>query len=62
MPDITMCPEGPCPWRMNCYRYRATPSFWQAYFTDQPYDNIKRECIHFDKILSADLIARERKN
>jgi hypothetical protein len=38
MPDISMCPGGSCPLRLNCHRYTATPDeLLQSYFTEAPY-------------------------
>lgn len=31
MPDITMCVNIECPFRKQCYRYRAIPSDFQSY-------------------------------
>lgn len=36
MPDITMCLDKKCPKRAKCYRYKATPSVWQSYFSESP--------------------------
>jgi len=30
MPDITMCVNGMCEFRNECYRYRAVPDYWQS--------------------------------
>jgi len=30
MPDITMCINGTCEVRNECYRYRAIPDYWQS--------------------------------
>lgn len=36
MPDITMCMNIECPFREQCYRYRAIPSDFQSYADFQP--------------------------
>jgi hypothetical protein len=51
MPDISMCRNKECPLRSKCYRFLATPSFWQAYIDAKP---ITKEdgtvvCEHFYK-------------
>ena len=30
MPDITLCVNGTCEIRNECYRYRAVPDYWQS--------------------------------
>ena len=35
MPDISMCRNESCPLKEGCYRYTATPSFWQSYSSFQ---------------------------
>ncbi len=46
MPDITMCKGDGCDLRVNCHRYRATPTpHWQAYFVTPPISN--GDCDHF---------------
>jgi hypothetical protein len=48
MADITMCEGTECPLKESCYRYRATPNeYWQAYFTEVPYNREKQECEHY---------------
>ena len=38
MPDISMCPGGSCPLRLNCHRYTTKPDeLAQSYFQDAPY-------------------------
>lgn len=51
-PDITMClggrtAEKTCPLREQCHRYKATPSEWQSYFAEAPYDFKKQACSEF---------------
>jgi hypothetical protein len=48
MADITMCEEISCPKKFECYRYTAMASEWrQSYFADSPWDDVKKECLHF---------------
>ena len=44
MADITKCSGGGCPLKNNCYRYLASSSEWQSYFTDVPYDKKNLTC------------------
>lgn len=38
MPDISCCPGGSCPLRLNCHRYTVKPDdLAQSYFQDPPY-------------------------
>lgn len=38
MPDISMCPGGFCPLKLNCHRYTVTPDeLMQSYFGEPPY-------------------------
>ena len=38
MPDISCCPGGSCPLRLNCHRYTVKPDdLAQSYFTNPPY-------------------------
>ena len=38
MADISCCPGGSCPLRLNCYRYTVeSDELGQTYFTDPPY-------------------------
>lgn len=38
MPDITMCEGKDCPFKGDCYRYKAQPNeHWQSYFLEVPY-------------------------
>lgn len=40
MPDISMCGNTNCPFRMKCFRYTAIPSeFRQAYSSFKPNEN-----------------------
>jgi hypothetical protein len=43
MPDITMCSGDGCPIKETCYRYKATPTEWQSYFSTPPFDK-RRGC------------------
>ena len=36
MPDITMCKGEGCEAKNTCYRFTATPSKYQPYFTESP--------------------------
>lgn len=38
-----MCIGGDCPLKKDCYRYRATPSMLQSYFTIPPIQGSKCE-------------------
>jgi hypothetical protein len=38
MPDMTMCSGKGCPVASKCYRFTATPSSYQSYFSSPPYD------------------------
>lgn len=44
MPDISMCSGLECPLKETCYRYKATPSDWQSYLSEVPYDASKNNC------------------
>ena len=38
MPDISMCPGGFCPLKLNCYRHTADAEpLGQSYFEEPPY-------------------------
>jgi hypothetical protein len=38
MPDISMCPGGFCPLKLNCHRYTTNPDdLAQSYFSEAPY-------------------------
>ena len=38
MPDISMCPGGFCPLKLNCHRHTAEAEpLGQSYFKDPPY-------------------------
>lgn len=41
MADITMCKGGDCPLKEQCYRYKATMSFYQSYFVEPPFKDGK---------------------
>lgn len=41
MPDITMC-KFKCKKSDTCYRYKAKPNTWQAYFTENPKEDNKK--------------------
>jgi len=47
MPDISMCKGKDCPLKENCYRYTATPSCYQTFFVNPPYNREKRECDYY---------------
>ena len=43
--DITKCKDEECPLKDTCFRYVAKPDeFWQAYFTETPFDKIRNTC------------------
>ena len=46
MPDISMCKGGSCELKDNCYRYKATPSDYQSWFANPPFESIF-ECDYF---------------
>ena len=41
MADITMCNGNKCEKKNTCYRFLATPSDWQSYFTETPVKDDK---------------------
>ena len=45
MPNLSMCADSKCPARVGCYRYRAKPNDWQAYFN--PQRGTKNRCESF---------------
>ena len=46
--DITTCKGNKCPLKSKCYRFKAIPSeYWQAYFTDVPYNKGLKSCEYF---------------
>jgi len=45
MPDISMCTGENCPLKEKCYRFKAKPSSYQAFFSDPPVTN--GECEYF---------------
>lgn len=48
MADISKCEGTECPLKEKCYRYTAEANeYWQAYFTEIPYDIESGECEHF---------------
>ncbi len=48
MPDITMCKGENCPFKEQCYRYRAKPSeHGQSYFESSPIQ--EEGCEYFVK-------------
>lgn len=47
MPDIAMCKGDDCPLKENCYRYKATPDYYQSYFLHPPYNKETEECSRF---------------
>lgn len=54
MPDITMCNGKNCNLALTCYRYTATPSSYQYYFTETPIEN--GECEYYWKITTKKII------
>lgn len=51
MPDITMCNNGRCKDKENCYRFMAIPNpHKQSYFTGKPSSEIDGTCKAFVKI------------
>jgi hypothetical protein len=50
MPDISMCPGNDCPLKEECYRHKATPSEYQSYFVEAPYDSFNKDCDFFWRI------------
>jgi hypothetical protein len=42
--DITMCQGEGCPFKENCYRYKAPVGYWQSFFAVPPYNPITRAC------------------
>ena len=43
MPDIAMCSGGDCKAKHLCYRYTATPDYYQSYFANPPIRDNKCE-------------------
>ncbi len=43
MPDITKCKGEGCEAKNTCYRFTATPSLYQSYFTESPIKDNKCE-------------------
>jgi hypothetical protein len=39
-----MCSGKDCPLKENCYRVMATPSGYQSYFINPPYDYEDKDC------------------
>lgn len=48
MPDISMCANQTCHMREQCYRFRATPSYRQAYADFRP--GPEGGCLHFSPL------------
>jgi len=49
MADITMCRDGTCPKKEQCYRFTANKNeFWQSYFTESPRKS--EDCEYFWEI------------
>lgn len=49
MPDIAMCKGVGCPKKKTCYRFKATPSYYQSYFMTAPYVE-KEGCGYYWKV------------
>jgi hypothetical protein len=43
MADITMCSGKGCDLKLNCHRFTANKSGWQAWFAEVPFKNGKCE-------------------
>lgn len=43
MPDLTMCDGEKCPFKEECYRYKATPSKNQSYFSPTPLQVVSHD-------------------
>lgn len=41
MPDLSMCSNLKCPGQETCYRFRATPGYWQSYSSYEPDESGK---------------------
>lgn len=51
MPDISMCKGTGCPFKNNCYRFKAKPDkLFQSYFVTPPYDKKTKKCEYRWKI------------
>jgi len=59
MPDITMCPGTDCPKKETCYRFMATPSYYQSYFVELPMKN--GECDHYWEYVKPDANKKKKK-
>ncbi len=56
MPDVTLCEGRDCPFKDNCYRYKAEPSkYRQSYFLEVPYKDGK--CEYYSPIEKVPLLA-----
>ena len=49
MVDFAMCDTKTCKKRLDCYRYTATPGYWQSMTVFGP-DTDKIPCSHFKEI------------
>lgn len=58
MPDITMCKGTDCPLKERCFRYKATPSYFQSWFVDIPFDKQLNNCNQYWEVISKSKIKR----
>ena len=56
MPDITLCADGKCPLRLQCYRYRAAPTAYQSYTATMRASTQAKKCSWHVPILQGDLL------
>lgn len=55
MADISKCEGIGCPYKHECYRYRAVSGgVWQSWLAKVPYDPTLNECRQFIKIDKTD--------
>lgn len=52
MTDICMCKNENCAIRESCYRYRADPGEWQAYFIVDKEVKDESDCDEYWKVVS----------
>lgn len=56
-PDISMCRNEDCPSKEDCYRFKATPGFWQSYMLFE-FDKDKGKCDSYWKLGVRDISNR----
>ena len=61
MADITMCLGKDCEIKHQCYRYTATPSNYQSYFSEIPNKNNFGCNEYWDNDRRVDWVTKKRK-